>query len=202
MDRKQRADMIEPVTVTVYSLQIDNRKRGLPVVTMEKIGIIIEITHHLENGSREESETFAVVEKAVKPLSLEIILVVDEIESDPFVFITEKPAVLISPRDGNVEISFELKIRAERRIDIPIQRDRDADIVISVCRKRLGKRAYNVGKTARPRKRICLGRNEQHGLMKRDPDLRRGDFFFRPARNGFFFDSRLFRRLFLRFFRF
>ena len=89
----------------------DGDERGLPIVTMDNVGMLVGLEHELQRGAGEESETFDVVMMAVKNAAIEKIVMgmrVNEETFQPFhepeVNVAVNPLVMI--RHPEIAIGF------------------------------------------------------------------------------------------------
>ena len=68
------------MVVLIVNIVINGDKGTLPVVGVDDVGLYVEMLHHFENGTGEESISFCVIVISVKTeIALEVILVINEI---------------------------------------------------------------------------------------------------------------------------
>lgn len=157
---KQRPYELVFFLEAIVGFKIDCSKRCLPVVAVHDVGIEIYERHYLEHAAREERKSFSVVEVAVAAGTFEIELVVEEIESNPVLFICENSAVLVPPREGNVNVADVIELLFIFPFYVGIHGNDNAYVKFSCCGERLRKRADNFGKAA------CL--NEWRALRRHE----------------------------------
>ena len=97
VDREHIAYAPHIVVVLIVYVVIDRDKGCLPVVGIDDIRLYFEVFQHLKNGSREERVSFGIVVISVQTeVTLEVILIVDEIVFYPVEGGGENTAVLYS----------------------------------------------------------------------------------------------------------
>ena len=131
MNSENRSDMVEAPTVSVYGFKVYNGERGLPIVAMHDVRIPIHILHSFKHRAREESKPFAVVVVTVKSRATEVIFVVDEKICYALSLIREKPAILISPTDGNVEVADIRKVIPVPLVHCSVKGQNNSDVVVA-----------------------------------------------------------------------
>ena len=160
----------------IFSLQVDNAERALPIVCVKYIRIKIRDPHKLEHSLRKESESLAVIEVAVCLRTFEIVFVIDEVEGNAGALDLIYAEVLSSPRKRHLSFEYSLKLIVPSVSHRGIERYHHADIrLISECRlDRRRKRAHNIAETSGSRKRKCFSRCiKNFHFTLRSADVRR-----------------------------
>lgn len=159
VDREQCVNGLVCRDMRVFPLQIDHGQSRLPVVGVENVGIEIDRCHQLQNRLAKICKPFAVVKAAVERRTIEIILVVDEIEDYPFRYGLPDTAILVPPRQLDIDLPDQLDLLGEFLADRRIQRNDHADVALvaqlpSDC---LGKRTDHVRQSSGRYIRKCFG---------------------------------------------
>ena len=161
VDREQRFDAAVPVVVRVEQAVVDRHQRRLPVVHVDNVGLKFDVRQHLEHGAGEESKALGVVEVAVKPLTLEVILVVDEIVDHIADLRLKDAAILAAPRHRHADAGEEFHFLTQLLRNALVKRHDDA-AADQARAERLRQGAGNVCKAACRRKGQRLTGAEQY----------------------------------------
>ena len=157
VDGKEGLDVVVPRILAVEEIVVDGYQRCLPVVGVDEIGMEVDVGEHLEDGAGEERKSLGVIIEAVQLISLEVILVVDEVVGTIVPACPEQTAVLMSPCDRNGEVGDEVHLAFELIGNGAVQRHNDT-AVMTLAAHGMGQRTCYVGKTAAARKRIRFAR--------------------------------------------
>ena len=133
--------------ILVINIVIHRDKSGLPVVRVNNIRLEVDILQHFEHCSVEEYKSFTVIVEAVKTVTREIILVVDEIIGYAVPFRFKDAAILFAPGNIDRHILHEGHFLAEFRAYALIERYNDTAFM-SGSIYGLWQRAYNVSKSS------------------------------------------------------
>ena len=101
VDREDRGDIGQMVECRLpYGYEC-----SLPVVGMQDLRLEAEHRKHGEDRLREESEALAVVKITVEVLTVEIVLVVDEVVGDALMVELIEAGILLAPGDCHLGVA-------------------------------------------------------------------------------------------------
>ena len=97
VDGQHRLDALKALTICIEDVIVQRHQSGLPVVGVDDVGLKADVGQHLQHSAGEECETLGVVIVTVQTLTLEIILVIQQIVDDAIHLSLEHAAILTAP---------------------------------------------------------------------------------------------------------
>ena len=187
VNREDRLYAAVPCLPAVHTFKIYDRKRRLPVMSVNDIRKETDKRKQIDRRLAEKCEPLAVVVFAVKPSAAEIVFVIHEIEGNAVFDDTEKAAVLFSPRKGytGIEKLFHLTaVSVGYRI---VQRHYYPYVTVRIrLAHGCGKRPYNIAEPSRRGKGKRLACDKKYTFhylplsvpecVLTDTNVRRSDF--------------------------
>ena len=146
---------------------------GLPVIRVNDVRPPVDEVDHVENCTLEECEPFAVIFIAVQAVTLEIVLVLDEVVNDTVNRCGIIRRRLIDPSGMDLNRSDPLQLVVILLDDLFIQRD-DNTRIMTALYQRIRKTCHNVRKSAGLDERKRLTAHKQNRSSHRIPPVRYG----------------------------
>ena len=157
MDGIDRANPIETGIAEVLLLNEHGYETRLPIVQVDDVRDYIEASHYLERGTAEPAKALRLkIACRIDIILLKIVFVVGKIIGHAVKNELLRPDILLTPAHADAKIKNMLHIIAVFFWDHAVFRNNDGDLRSQLC-KRFGKRACDVGKTARLNKRGTFG---------------------------------------------
>ena len=169
VDGEDAAGAVQLRNTVLILQQVDGHQSGLPVVAVDDIGSPVDLAGSLDDGAGEESVALAVIEVTVELETLEVVLVVHEVEGHTLALQTEQAAVGLAPAQSDVEVLDELHLAAPLLADALVQGQHDDDFVAFLSQS-LRQRAGHVGQTAGLDKRSDLRSGKQNFHLLNPPN--------------------------------
>ena len=157
VDGVHRLHILIERELRVLNLEQRRDHAGLPVVAVDHVGLEVEVNQRVDHRAIEEAEALVfVAAQTIDVGTAEIILVIDKVEGHALILKALDAAILTTPAQLDLELTFELHLVDILLRDSGIQRQNHTDIR-TLRLENGGERTDNVGKTAGLNKRYALG---------------------------------------------
>ena len=159
MNRENGFNIAVYIVITVDRVKIYRNHSRLPVVTMYNIGCKAYVGYNIKHRAGEERKALGIIVMTVKPVALEIILIIYKIINNAVHMGFEYSAILPPPCNRNGYTADKAHFFAQLIRNAAVKRHNNA-AAHKPFSQRLGQRARNIGKTARHSKWISLARSK------------------------------------------
>ena len=133
---EHRLDVPVSRSFAVEAVEINHRQRRLPVMRVQHVGIEIHSLEHLHRRHAEKCVSLGIVEMSVEGGTLEIILVVNEIEGHAVLDETVDPAILPTPGEIHLGDALLLHLLTPCVGNASVKRHDHSYVHLPRCRER------------------------------------------------------------------
>ena len=135
------------IVIAVYRIKVYGHHSRLPVVAVYNIGCKAYVRYNIKHRAREERKALGIVVMPVKPVALEIILIIYKIVNNAVHMGFKYSAILPPPCNRNGYTADKAHFFAQLIGNTAVKRHNNA-AAHKPFSERLGQRARNIGKTA------------------------------------------------------